>query len=89
MSHNWRFEINAANGLSYPTGGDRPYVIFSEVSTRSFIYELIMPGDSRYREVDDFVKGWKRANGVTGIARIITDVNGIKPYTPNLGLWKV
>lgn len=48
-----------------------------------------MPVDSRYREVDDFVKGWKRANGVTGIARIITDVNGIKPYTPNLGLWKV
>lgn len=88
-SHNWRFEINAANGLSYPTGGDRPYVIFSEASTRSFIYELIMPGDSRYTEVDNFVKSWKRANGVTGIARFVTDVNGIQPYTPNLGLWKV
>lgn len=88
-SHNWRFEINAANGLSYPTGADRPYVIFSEASTRSFIYELIMPGDSRYREVDNFVKAWKRVNGAAGIARIITDVNGIKPHTPNLGLWKV
>ncbi|MBP3490030.1 MAG: hypothetical protein J6K53_16805 [Roseburia sp.] len=88
-SHNWRFEINAASGLPYPTGGDRPYVIFSEASTRSFIYELIMPGDSRYPEVDKYVKSWKSAQGVTGIARIITDVNGIKPSTPTLGLWKV
>lgn len=88
-SHNWRFEISAANGLPYPSGGNRPYVIFTEVSTRSFIYELIMPGDSRYPEVDSFVNSWKRANGVTGIARFITDVNGIKPSTPSLGLWKV
>ena len=88
-SHNWRFEISAASGLSYPSGGNRPYVIFSEASTRSFIYELIMPGDPRYFEVDNFVNSWKRANGVTGIARIITDVNGIKPSTPSLGLWKV
>lgn len=89
VSHNWRFEINAASGLPYPTGGDRPYVIFSEASTRSFIYELIMPGDPRYPEVDHYVKSWKIANGVTGIARFITDVNSIKPSTPTLGLWKV
>lgn len=88
-SHNWRFEISAASGLAYPSGVNRPYVVFSEASTRSFIYELIMPGDSRYPEVDNFVNSWKRANGVTGIARIITDVKGIKPSTPNLGLWKV
>lgn len=90
-SHNWRFEINAANGLLYPAGGARPYLIFSEASTRSFIYELIMPGDSRYTEVDNYIKSWKTAQGVkaTEFARIITDVNGIKPSTPTLGLWKV
>lgn len=88
-SHNWRFEISAANGLPYPTGGNRPYVIFVEVSIRSFIYELIMPGDPRYIEVDSFVNSWKKANKVTGIARFIIDVNGIKPSTPSLGLWKV
>ena len=48
-----------------------------------------MPGDTRYGEVDRFVNSWKRANGVTGIARILTDVNTLKPVTPNLGLWKV
>lgn len=88
-SHNWRFEINAAKGLAYPTGGNRPYVIFTEVSIRSFIYELIMPGDKRYPEVNKLVKAWKVTNGVTGLARIITDVNGIKASTPSLGLWKV
>lgn len=88
-SHNWRFEISAASGLPYPIGGNRPYVIFSEASTRSFIYELIMPGNSRYTEVNNFVNSWKRANGVTGIARIITDVSSIKTSTPSLGLWKV
>ncbi|MCM1225654.1 MAG: phospholipase D family protein [Lachnospiraceae bacterium] len=88
-SHNWRFEISAASGLTYPSGGNRPYVIFSEVSTRSFLYELIMPGGARYLEVDNFVNSWKRTNGVTGIARIITDVNDLKSSTPGLGLWKV
>ena len=89
-SRNWRFEINAAKGLAYPTGGNRPYVIFIEVATRSFIYELIMPGDKRYPEVNKLVKAWKVTNGVTTkLARIITDVNGIKASTPSLGLWKV
>ncbi len=88
-SHNWRFEISAANGLSYPTGGNRPYVVFCEASTRSFIYELLMPGNARYNEVDNYVNNWKRTNGVTGIARFITDVSTIKPSTPGLGLWKV
>ena len=88
-SHNWRFEISAASGLPYPSGTNRPYVVFSEASTRSFLYELLMPGDSRYFEVDSFVKLWKRANGMSGIARFITDVRTIKPSTPSLGLWKV
>ena len=88
-SHNWRFEISAANGLPYPTDGNRPYVVFSEASTRSFIYELLMPGNARYTEVDNYVNNWKRANSFTGIARFITDVSTIKPSTPSLGLWKV
>ena len=88
-SHNWRFEISAANGMSYPTGTNRPYVVFSESSTRSFLYELIMPGDSRYVEVDNYVNKWKRANGKAGIARILTDVSSVMPSTPSLGLWKV
>lgn len=89
-SHNFRFEINAATGLPYPTGKKRPLLIFTEVSTRSFLYELIMPGDSRYTEVAKFVSNWKKTNNQNkAVTRIITDVKNIKPYTPNLGLWKV
>lgn len=89
-SHNFRFEVNAATGLPYPTGNKRPLLIFTEVSTRSFLYELIMPGDSRYTEVAKFVSNWKKTNNQNkAVTRIITDVKNIKPYTPNLGLWKV
>lgn len=88
-SRNFRFEIAAASGLVYPTGESRPYVIFNEVSIRSFIYELVMPGDPRYPEVDNLVNIWKSKNAGTGIARFITSVNGIKTSTPSLGLWKV
>ena len=88
-SHNWRFEISAAKGVAYPSGNNRPYVVFSEASNRSFLYELLMPGDIRYVEVDNYVNLWKRANGFKGIARIMTDAKSIKPTTPSLGLWKV
>ncbi len=88
-SHNWRFEISAANGFTYPQGSNRPYVVFDEVSTRSFIYELIMPEDPRYNDVDMFVKAWKSANKKSGIARIITDGKTLNASTPSLGLWKV
>lgn len=89
-SHNFRFEVNAATGLPYPNGDKRPLIIFTEVSTRSFLYELIMPGDSRYTEVAKFVSNWKKTNNQNkAVTRIITDVKDLKPYTPNLGLWKV
>lgn len=89
-SHNFRFEVNAATGLPYPNGNKRPLLIFTEVSTRSFLYELIMPGDSRYTEVAKFVSNWKKTNNQNkAVTRIITNVKDIKPYTPNLGLWKV
>ena len=89
-SHNFRFEVNAATGLPYPNGDKRPLLIFTEVSTRSFLYELIMPEDSRYTEVAKFVSNWKKTNNQNkAVTRIITDVKDLKPYTPNLGLWKV
>lgn len=89
-SHNWRFEIEAAGGMAYPVSG-RPIVIFVEVSTRSFIYELLMPGDTRYSEVDTFVQKWKMTNRKKpgAIARIGTDVAALKTEAPSLGLWKV
>ncbi|MCH5314566.1 MAG: phospholipase D family protein [Eubacterium sp.] len=88
-SHNYRFEIDAASGLPYPTGGARPYIVFVEVSTRSFLYELLMPGTAAYSEVDKYVKSWKSSNGNPQIARISTTAKDIKGAAPNLGLWKI
>lgn len=50
-SQNYRFELEAANGLDYPKDSERPIAIFAKVSCRDFIYMLLMPGNTHYNEV--------------------------------------
>lgn len=50
-SSNYRFELDAAKGLAYPEGRNRPIGIFAKVSCRDFIYTLLMPGQSGYEDV--------------------------------------
>lgn len=47
-SQNYRFELDAAKGVGYPSGKYRPLGVFAKVSPRNFMYELIMPGDKAY-----------------------------------------
>lgn len=42
-SQNYRFELDAASGLPYPTTG-RPIGVFRRIATRTFYYTLVMPG---------------------------------------------
>lgn len=51
-SHNYRVELEAASGLAYPTGNDRPIGAFLRVSVRQFRYVLLMPGDADYEVVE-------------------------------------
>lgn len=54
-SQNYRFELEAAAGLPYPTTG-RPIGIFIRLSTRMFIYKLFMPDiDDKYDEISDWM----------------------------------
>jgi hypothetical protein len=46
-SQNFRIELEAAHGLTYPTAGP-PIVMFRRVGTRRFRYQLLMPGQSDY-----------------------------------------
>lgn len=50
-SSNYRFELDAAKGLPYPEGRNRPIGIFAKVSCRDFIYTLLMPGQPGYADV--------------------------------------
>lgn len=46
-SRNFRFELDAASGLPYPTNG-RPIGVFVRVATRTFFYRLMLPDDPEY-----------------------------------------
>jgi hypothetical protein len=49
-SRNFRFELAAAAGIPYPTGG-RPIGVFVRVATRTFYYRLLLPDDPDYATV--------------------------------------
>lgn len=53
-SQNYRFELDAASGLLYPTNG-KPIGIFIQVTTRMFLYCLFMPNHALYDEISDWM----------------------------------
>ncbi len=50
-SQNYRFELAAARGLAYPTGGS-PIGVFLRLATGEFLYSMVLPGDPGYEDVD-------------------------------------
>jgi HKD family nuclease len=76
-SQNYRFELEAAAGIDYPTGNKRPLGLFVRVSTRMFLYILAMPSDRYYAEVMGFVKEkWKGRED--RMKRVIVTVEELK-----------
>lgn len=62
-SQNFRIELEAAHGLTYPTAGP-PIVMFRRMGTRRFRYQLLMPDQSDYAKaraiLDDLWSGSDR-----------------------------
>jgi hypothetical protein len=54
-SQNYRFELNAASGLSYPVNGEKPICIFIRIARRMFLYSLFMPGSSQYSVINTYI----------------------------------
>ncbi|MBK9699972.1 MAG: phospholipase D family protein [Flavobacteriales bacterium] len=54
ISSNWRFELNAAAGLDYPSTG-KPIGVFLRVAERTFLYALSMPGDGHNVQLSAFL----------------------------------
>jgi hypothetical protein len=53
-SQNYRFELDAASGLLYPTNG-KPIGIFIQLTTRMFLYHLFMPNHTLYTEINTWM----------------------------------
>jgi hypothetical protein len=87
VSQNYRFELEAAAGLDYPSSG-RPISIFIRVSTRMFLYVIVMPMDNFYQTVRQFLdQKWEgRADRMK---RICTTVQQLQINCANLPFWKI
>jgi hypothetical protein len=74
-SHNYRFELEAAANLNYPSKG-RPIAVFAKVATRTFRYRLLMPGTklhsaaSRFLDQNEAVKPGQVRRALTTIERV-------------------
>lgn len=55
VSHNYRFELDAAAGLAYPANG-RPIAVFLRTAIRTFRYHLLMPNDRAYNSVRTYLR---------------------------------
>lgn len=85
-SQNYRFELDAAKGLDYPGGNQRPIGVFVKVSQRDFIYELLMPGDEAYNSCIEVLDSKEHRSA--RMRRIGFYCQEIYQRTPKLALWK-
>ena len=85
-SQNYRFELEAANGLDYPKGNQRPIAIFARVSQRDFIYTLLMPGQDGYDAVMNFIATKEKPSAK--MRRLILAANEVSTNVPSLSIWQ-
>lgn len=78
-SRNFRFELEAASGLSYPTSG-RPIGVFAKCANRTFIYELLMPNKPGYAQISKYLDSVEPAT--TKMRRITTTIQTLKNVCP-------
>lgn len=83
-SQNYRFELDAASGLSYPIDG-RPIGVFVKISDRTFLYELFMPDFDNYDTVLAFIN--EKGKAGDKLRRIVVPVAESFLKCPDLTLW--
>lgn len=89
-SRNYRFEIEAATDLEYPTAGFKPVVLFIRVSPRMFLYILGMPTDKFYPELVKFIdQKWKGGVREGSMRRIRGKVSELRESLQGLPLWQL
>ncbi len=84
-SRNYRFELEAAAGLAYPTIG-RPIGVFVRIATRTFTYMLVMPGDFSYAALTQLLHSAVPAPG-REVRRFVFPAQRVKNVWPTSPLW--
>lgn len=84
-SQNYRIELSAGTGLSYPKQG-RPAAVFVRIAPRTFTYQLLLPGDVGYAIVSAFLDAeWD--GSANQVRRVETDVASLKQSWSTSPLW--
>lgn len=85
-SRNFRFELEAAAGLDYPTTG-RPIAVFAQVAPRTFRYRLVMPGDGDYPLLSGFLDR-EAGRPPNRMRRVRTNSEVLQRVWPQSPLWR-
>lgn len=75
-SQNYRIELSAVSGISYPTVG-RPIGIFKKVAPKEFRYRIFMPTDPNYSTLEAYLTA-KYAGPSRQLKRIIVDASDLQ-----------
>lgn len=86
-SRNFRFELEAAAGLSYPRLG-RPIAVFVEIGPRTFRYRLLMPSDPQHRIMNAFLDTISTGRS-DRMRRVITTTDVVRQTWPDSSLWRL
>lgn len=85
-SQNYRFELEAAAGLNYPTTG-RPIGVFRRIATRTFYYTLLMPTQPGHNLLSGLLTARAQVANANRMKRIIVtsvDLAAAWPQCPVL-----
>lgn len=85
-SHNYRFELEAASGLAYPSAG-RPICVFLKMPARTFFYTLSMPGGSEHPQLLKLLDAAQPATPGR-LRRVLFKAADVQAQLPGSPLWK-
>jgi hypothetical protein len=85
-SQNYRFELAAAKNIPYPSDG-RPIGVFFRLNTGDFLYQLILPDDPGYSELEALLTSHFPGSSPHHMRRIDVSVDALRAAWPNSPLW--
>ncbi len=78
-SRNYRFEVGAAHGMTYPANGN-PIVVFEKLTDTTFKYVLLMPGEAGHALVQNLINTSSLSTGKK--RRVVVTVNHLRAAWP-------
>lgn len=84
-SHNYRFELNAVKGVSYPKEG-KPIGLYLKVASKSFLYMIYLPTDKDYPKLQKLLND-KVGQSISRMRRIKFTAQEALEYIPNSPIW--